>query len=121
MRRALLILFVAISAVVAFVIARGTSGGTNIDKRQKHWERQISEGLKAGASREELEAFAKARGQTLSCYTNYKKEDQCDFEDGESLGGSRNMPLRLAVIFVLKDNKVASHQFGTASANKPAQ
>ena len=118
MRRALLIAFVAIAAVVAIFIARGMSGGTNIDKRQKHWEKEISEGLKTGATKEELQAFASGHGQTLNCYQNYKREDQCDFDDNQSLGGPRNMPMRLAVIFAIKDNKVTSHQFATAPANK---
>ena len=115
----LLVIFVVIAAVIAVVLARGMSSGTNIESRQKHWEKQIAEGLKTGATKAELEAFAKSRGQTLNCYQNYKREDQCDFEDGESAGGSRNHPMKLAVIFVMKDNKVASHQFTTAMANKP--
>ncbi len=118
MRRALLIAFVAVAAVVAITIARGMSGGTNIDKRQKHWEKEIAEGLKSGATREDLQAFASGRGQTLDCYQNYKREDQCSFDDNQSLGGSRNLPLRLAVIFAIQDDKVASHQFATTPANK---
>lgn len=119
MRRAFLIAFVAIAAVVAIALARGMSGGTNIDKRQKYWEKEISEGLNTGATKEELQAFASRHGQTLKCYQNYRREDQCDFDDIQSLGGSRNMPLRLAVIFAIKDNKVTSHEFATAPANKP--
>ena len=95
MRRTFLIAFVAIAAVVALSIARSMSGGTNIDKRQKHWEKEISGGLRTGATLEELQAFASGHGQTVHCYQNYKSEDQCDFEDNQSFGGSRNIPMRL--------------------------
>ena len=118
MSRPLLIVIAIGAAVLAFMLARGMSGGTNIEAREKHWQKVIAEGLKPGATREELEAFANAHGQTLHCYTNAKREDQCDFDDNQSQGGSRNMPMRLAVIFVLKNNKVASHQFATAAVNR---
>ena len=119
MRRTLLVLIVAVFAVIAVSIARSISSGSNIDKRQKYWEEQISGTLNSGASKEELEAFTKGHGQILNCYQNYNKEDQCDFDDNQSLGGTSNMPMRLAVIFTLKDDKVASHQFTTSPANQP--
>lgn len=116
MHRALLIALAVIAAVVAIAFARGMSAGTNIDERQKHWEKEISAGLNAGATREELQAFASRHGQALNCYQNHRKEDQCDFDDKLSLGGSRNLPMRLAVIFVIRDGRVASHQFATTPA-----
>jgi hypothetical protein len=118
MRRALLITSVAIAAVLAFVIARGMSSGTNIDKRQKYWEKEIPPALKAGATKEELQAFASSHGQALRCYQNYKREDQCSFDDNQSLGGTRNLPMRLAVVFAMKDSKVTSQEFGITPANK---
>ena len=118
MSRPLLIVVAIVAAGIAFMIVRGMSGGTNIEAREKHWKKVIAEGLKPGATKEELEAFARAHGQTLKCYTNAKREDQCDFDDDQSSGGSRNMPMRLAVIFVLRNNKVASHQFATAAVNR---
>ena len=119
MRRTLLILVIAIFSVIAISIARSISSGSNIDKRQKYWEEQISGALNTGASKEELEAFTKSHGQILNCYQNYNKQDQCDFLDDQSLGGTSNMPMRLAVIFILKDDGVASHQFTTSPANRP--
>ena len=120
MRRGLPIPFVVIGAVVAilitFLIARGISGGDNIAKRQKYWAKEISEGLKAGAPKEDLQAFTTARGQTLRCHQNYKREDVCDFFDNQSLGGTRNIPVKLVVTFVMKDNKVSSHRFEAGSA-----
>jgi len=118
-RRTLLILVIAIFAFIAISIARSVSGGSNIDKRQKYWEEQLSGVLNTGASKEELEAFTDSHGQILKCYQNYKKEDQCAFDDNQSLGGTTNIPMRLAVIFILKDNKIASHQFTTSPANQP--
>jgi hypothetical protein len=118
MRRALLITLVAIAAVLAFVFVRGMSSGTNIDKRQKYWEKEIPAGLKNGATKEELSAFAGSHGQTLRCYQNYKKEDQCSFDDNQSLGGSRNLPMRLTVAFTMKGDKVTSQDFGITPANR---
>ena len=119
MRRTLLTLVIAVFSVIAISIARSISSGSNIDKRQKYWEEQLSGALNTGASKEELEAFAKTHGQILKCYQNYNKEDQCAFDDNQSLGGTSNMPMRLAVIFTLKDDKVAAHQFTTSPANQP--
>lgn len=119
MRRTLFVLFIAVSAVIAFSITRGISKGSNIDERQKYWAQQISRALNSGARVEELQTFTKIRGQALNCYQNYNKEDLCDFDDNQSFGGTSNMPMRLAVIFSIKDNKIASHQFTTSPANQP--
>jgi len=119
MRRTLFVLFIAVSAAIAFTITRDISKGSNIDERQKYWAQQISGALKSGATVEELQTFTKSRGQSLNCYQNYNKEDLCDFDDNQSFGGTSNMPMRLAVIFSIKDNKIASQQFTTSPANQP--
>ncbi len=113
MRRTLFILFVTVMTVVGISIACSISNGSNIDEREKNWTEQISGSLKLGDTREVLEAFTKTHGQRLNCYQNYKKEDQCDFDDNQSRGGTTNRPVQLAVIFIIKNNKVFSHQFTT--------
>ena len=118
MRRTLLVLVIAIFSFIAISIARNVSSGSNIDKRKKYWEEQMSGVINTGTGKEELEAFTKSHGQVLNGYQNYNKEDQCAFDDSESLGGTSNMPMRLAVIFILKDDKVASRQFATSPANQ---
>ena len=50
MRGTLFVLFIAVSAVIAFSIARGISKGSNIDERQKYWAQQISGALNSGAT-----------------------------------------------------------------------
>jgi hypothetical protein len=102
------------AAIVAFWFARGMSGGTNIDEREKYWKPLIAEGVKPGATREELEAFASKHGEALHCYVNGKRQDVCDFRDSQSKGGSRNMPMQLGVFFVMKDGKVVSHELDRA-------
>lgn len=119
MRRTLFVLFIAVSSVITFSIARGISKGSNIDELQKYWAQQISGALNAGATVDEFQTFTKNRGQTLNCHQNYNKEDLCDFDDNQSFGGTSSMPMRLAVIFSIKDNKIASHQFTTSPANQP--
>jgi len=116
MRRTLFVLFIAVSTVVAISIARSVSKESNIDERKKYWVQQMSGTLNVGATLEELETFTKSHGQTLNCYQNYNKEDQCDFDDNQS---TSNRPMRLAVIFAIKDNKIASHQFTTSPAIQP--
>jgi hypothetical protein len=118
MRRVLLAIVVAAAAVYAFTLVRSTVPGSNIDERQKYWAGQIARSLAPGAPTDDLRAFAKAHGQDLRCYQNYRKEDQCSFDDGQSRGGTSNLPVRLAVIFSMRDNKVVSHQFTTAAAVK---
>jgi hypothetical protein len=114
MRRTLLVLFILISTGVALTMAWGTSGGSNIDKREKYWEEQISKTLKTGATKEELKDFVTSRGQSLNCYQNYDtKQDECDFEDMESKGGTRSMPVRLVVTFSIKDGLTTSHKIAT--------
>jgi hypothetical protein len=118
MRRALLITSFAIIAVLAFFFARTMSSGTNIDKRQKYWEKEIPAALKSGATKSDLEAFASSHGQALRCYQNGKREDVCSFDDTQSLGGSRNLPMRLNVSFTMKGDKTASQDFGVVPANR---
>jgi hypothetical protein len=94
--------------------ARGMSGGTNIEEREKYWKREIAEGVKPGATKQELEAFASKHGETLHCYMNGKRQDVCDIRDSQSRGGSRNLPMQLGAFFVMKDDKVVSHELDTA-------
>lgn len=116
MNKGLLIAVAVLAAIGAFAISRGMSGGTNIGEREKYWQGRITEGAKPGTTQGDLQAFAEANGQRLRCYQNAKREDECEFRDRESRGGSRNLPMQLAVTFAMKDGKVVSHRFDSASA-----
>lgn len=120
MRLSTSVVFVVLMTVGAVFIARSISTGSNIDKREKYWKEEISKSIHIGTSKDELEIFAKSHGQALHCYQNYNtKENQCDFDDNQSFGGTTRLPMRLAVIFTIKNDKVISHQLTTTLANKP--
>ncbi len=108
-----------LAAGAAFVLRDFLFTGRNIDERKEYWGKEISTSLKAGSSKEELLAFAKAHGQNLNCYQNFNQEDQCDFTDVNSIGGTSSRPVKLAVIFAIKDEKLVSHQITTTLANSP--
>ena len=113
MRPVLLVALVVIAFITAMTIARAMSGGTNIEEREKYWAKEISEGLKAGATTEELKRFANYRGQVVRCRQGNSKEGECGFEDNQSRGGTRSIPMRLSVTFTMKDDAIASHKFET--------
>lgn len=92
--------------------------GRNVDERKAYWEKEIAASLKPGATQAELEAFAKARGQTLECYQDYRRENVCSIEDKQSAGGTANRPTRLLVLFTLKSGKLASHEISMTQATK---
>jgi hypothetical protein len=117
----MIVVNVAIAGVLAFALARVMSGGTNIDQREKYWAKEVATaGLKPGASKEDLERFAQAHGEgPLHCYQNGRRNDVCDFGDRDSHGGSRNHPMKLFVVFTMKDGKMASHEFVTGSEKVP--
>jgi hypothetical protein len=87
--------------------------GTNISDREGYWKAEIGKSLSVGATRADLEAFAQAHGEQLDCYQNYKREDQCDISDHQSAGGTSNLPMRLVVIFEMKDGKYSAPVFTT--------
>lgn len=116
MRRALMILSVVFFVAVVMWFARGMSSGTNLDKREKYWEKELAGGFKAGSTKDELQAFAQKHGETVRCYQNGNREDECAFTDPESYGGSSNIPLKLAVLFLMKNDKVVSWQFARIPA-----
>ena len=118
MRPVLLVLIVAIAATVAMVMAKGMSSGTNIEKREQYWTKEIGEKLKTGATKDELEAFASDHQQKLKCFLNEKRRSQCEFEDRESAGGTRGMPMRLTVTFDMNEDVVAGHKFATTLVAK---
>jgi hypothetical protein len=111
----MLIVVAIFGAVAAMMLARGMSGGTNIEERRKYWEPLVAEGVKAGTTKQELEAFASRHGETLHCYMNGNRQDVCDFRDSQSKGGSRNLPMQLGAFFVMKGDKVVSHTLETAT------
>jgi hypothetical protein len=87
--------------------------GTNINDREDYWKAEIAKSLSPGATRADLERFAQAHGEQLHCYQNDKREDQCDISDHRSAGGTSNLPMRLVVIFEMKDGKYAAPVFTT--------
>lgn len=104
--------------VMAVAVLTACSVERSIDQREKYWAAEIPQFLPVGSSKEDLEEFVRSRGQNLHCYQNYDtKQDQCDFADNQTMGGTSNLPMRLAVIFMLKDDRVVSHQFTTTPAN----
>lgn len=87
--------------------------GTNINDREEYWKAEIAASIAPGATRADLERFAQAHGERLDCYQNGEREDQCDITDHQSAGGTSNLPMRLAVIFRMKDDRYVSHLFAT--------
>lgn len=86
---------------------------TNINEREDYWKAEIAKSIAPGASRADLEQFARAHGEQLDCNQNGQREDQCDITDHQSAGGTSNLPMRLAVIFRMQDEKYVSHLFAT--------
>lgn len=87
--------------------------GTNINEREAYWKAEIAKSIAPNATRADLERFAQAHGEQLECYQNGDREDQCDITDHQSAGGTPNLPMRLAVIFRMQDEKYVSHLFAT--------
>ena len=87
--------------------------GTNINEREAYWKAEIANSIAPGATHADLERFAQAHGEQLECYQNGDGEDQCDITDHQSAGGTSNLPMRLAVIFKMQDEKYVSHLFAT--------
>ena len=111
MRKGILVVLAVIAAIVAFTMSRGMSAGSNLEARQKYWEAEIPPVVPAGTSKEDLEAFIAAHGEKMSCFTNEKRQSICAFEDRQSFGGSRSLPMRLSVNFVMKDGAVSAVQY----------
>ena len=104
--------------IAVFILRDFLFQGRNFDERKKYWDGEISTSIKIGSSsNEELSAFANNHGQKLHCYQNYNREDLCDFNDSESIGGTSSRPMKLAVIFAIKENKIVSYQFVPTAAN----
>ncbi len=102
----LVILFIA-----GVYIFRGfIFGSDNLKQKKEYWENEIASFLKPGTSKAELEEFAIKHSQTLDCYKNYQHEDQCDFVDADSIGGLSTHPVKLAIIFTIKDGIITSHK-----------
>lgn len=87
--------------------------GTNINDREDYWKAEIAASIAPGATRADLERFARAHGEQLNCYQNGDGKDQCDITDHQSAGGTSNLPMRLAVIFRMQDDRYVSHLFAT--------
>lgn len=92
-----------------------------MDERTKYWQAQIAGALPPDSTKSRLQAFAKDHGQTLDCHQNQDREDQCDFDDNQSHGGAPSRPVKVAVIFVLKDDKLASYPITTVQPDPSAQ
>lgn len=110
MRLSIIATAVLATAAALYISRQFAADGRNIDARTAYWEKELTASLKPGSSKEELDAFAKAHGEILSCYQNYSREDQCDFTDSKSAGGSSSKPMKLALIFKIKDGKLISHE-----------
>ena len=106
---------IALVISIVFVKMTGFDNEHNIEQRKEYWTQKISSELPPSPSKEQLQQFARNNGQTLSCYQNYEKEDVCSFDDNQSSGGTENLPMVLAVIFTMQDDKAVSHQLVTAS------
>lgn len=107
--------------LIGMLAACGSANQSNVEERTKYWEAQIAGALPPDSTKSQLEAFAKGHGQTLDCYQNHDREDQCDFDDNQSRGGAPSRPVKVAVIFVLKDDKLASYQITTVQPDPSAQ
>lgn len=119
MHRSTAVTFVVLGTIGAVLLARSIGGGSNIEQREHYWKEEIAKSINMETSTDKLELFAKNKGQTLHCYQNYKREEQCSFDDYQSLGGTSKTPMRLAVIFTIENGKVISHQFTTTSTDTP--
>ncbi|MEY4730960.1 MAG: hypothetical protein RL020_2118 [Pseudomonadota bacterium] len=110
---------VGLIVLAALFMSRGFLNKRNIDEREKYWKKEIFANLKVGATKVQMEEFLKSRGENLHCYQNYSKEDMCDVTDKLSFGGTSSKPMKLAVIFKMKDDKMISYSFTTTLANQP--
>jgi hypothetical protein len=119
MRTTLGIVLVAGLIGMAIFFSRSFITRNNISDRERYWTKEISTNLKPGADQSQLEEFLQPRGEKLHCYQTYAREDQCDITDSLSVGGTTKMPMKLSVIFKMKDKKVVSHLFTTTLANQP--
>lgn len=111
MHKGILVVLAVIAGIVAYTMSRGMSAGSNLEERQKYWQAEIPPVVPAGTSKEDLEAFVVAHGEKMKCYQNEKRQSVCAFEDRQSFGGSRSLPMRLSVEFVMKDDAVSSVQY----------
>lgn len=111
MHKGILVVLAVIAAIVAYTMGRGMSAGSNLEERQKYWEAEIPPVVPAGTGKDDLEAFIVTHGEQMRCYTNEKRQSVCAFEDRQSFGGSRSMPMRLSVVFAMKDGAVSSVQY----------
>ena len=111
------IAFIAFAGYVYVQIAGGTGNGTNINAREAYWQEQITASLPPDATKAQLEAFAAAHGHALHCFQDYQRADRCRIVDLDSHGGTANLPMRLSVDFPMQGDRIASHEFGTVSAN----
>ena len=103
--------------VAVFLLRDFLFQGRNFDERKEYWESEISNSIIMGSSSsEELSSFANNHGQKLHCYQNYNREDKCDFNDSESIVGTSSRPMKLAVIFAIKEKKIVSYQFVPTAA-----
>lgn len=120
MRMSTGVVLVVAGAIGAIVIAKDfVFSGRNTESRQQHWESVLATSLKPGATVEDLQDFARANGQALSCFHERQMGDICTFSDPQSLGGTRSHPTRLAVIFKMEDDEVRSHEYTMVSAESP--
>ncbi len=110
MKRTAWIFLVLVLAGMAVFVVRGITNGSNIDSRRAYWKEQITRAALMGADQSALERFAKEKGQVMSCLTNHRREYECGFIDAASLGGTRRIPIRLAVLFTLEGDKVSRYE-----------
>jgi hypothetical protein len=107
-----LLIVAVFAAVLATVFSCGVGGGTNIDKREAYWRQELPTKVPVGTIRADLETFAGSRGVRLECYQDGARRDVCAFRDPESHGGTSKIPMRLLVVFVMKDNAVTGYDYG---------
>jgi hypothetical protein len=115
-RSILLAILVVAAIAITWSLARGGGGGgSNINEREAYWAPRVDAAIKPGASKADLDAFAKANGQRLECYQDGARRDVCSFQDALSQGGTGNLPVRLVVVFVMQGDTVVSHEIGRTS------
>jgi hypothetical protein len=94
--------------VALLLIAMSLSGCSNFDARKKYWDQTMATALK-GATRAQLKSFAASQGHEA-----YILDGAGSYlVDNQSKGALWNSRGRLFVMFLMDEDRVASHWFET--------
>jgi hypothetical protein len=94
--------------VPLLLIAMSLSGCSNFDARKKYWDQTMATTLK-GATRAQLKSFAASHGHEAYIFDGAGSY----FVDQHSKGAMGNSRGRLFVMFLMNEDRVASHWFET--------